>query len=111
MQKKKKNKIKKEKKSKIFLIILIMLLILLCLILLAQFQEKDFFKDPFKEPELFVIQDECSAMFNSIIHEIKDESECRLYCRNECEIREKEIHHSEFIESQNSCHTCNCYCE
>ena len=111
MQEKKEKKIGKKKLNRIFLIILIMLLAVLCVSLLVQFQEKSIIKNPFKKPELFVIKDECSVIFNNIVHEIKNAGECRIFCRNECGIREKEIYDSEFVESNNSCHTCNCYCK
>jgi hypothetical protein len=61
-------------------------------------------------PELIVIEDECSIMLNNIIHQIKDEGGCRIMCSAECEIRNMKFHHSEFIFKDNSCHTCNCYC-
>jgi hypothetical protein len=106
MQKKEKKKLKKLRVSNIFLIVLVMLLILLGVLLWVQFHDKK----SLKEPKLFVIEDKCSVMFNTIMHVITDEGKCRLSCRYECEIRDLKISLSEFIESNNSCHTCNCYC-
>ena len=61
--------------------------------------------------ELVVIPDECSVLFNTIVHKIKDESGCSVACKTECESDDKKYVEVEFILNQNSCNTCNCYCK
>ena len=110
MQKKKNKKIKK-RSLKFILIVLIVLLVVLSFFLFLQFSEKTPWENFSKKPKLIVIEDECSLIFNRIIHEIKNSGECRIACINECRIRGEEIYNSKFIESNDSCNTCNCYCK
>jgi hypothetical protein len=97
------------KLSKIIFIASIICIIVLIVLLIFQF--KIFQYVGFSEPELIIINDECSMMFNSIVHQIKDEGGCRIMCNAECEVRKMEFHHSKFIFKENSCHICNCYCK
>jgi len=110
MQKKKWQKVKFKRTTKIFLIAIIILSLALVSLLLVQLQKNLHIENIFKEPELFVIRDECSLIFNNIIHEIKNEGECTIICKNECEMRDKIFHDSEFVKKEDSCHICNCYC-
>ncbi len=97
------------KLSKIIFIASIMCIIALIVLLIYQFK---IFKSLFpSEPELIVIDDECSIMMNSIVHQIKNKGGCRIMCNSECEVRNMDFHHSEFIYKENSCHICNCYCK
>ncbi len=117
MQKKKKeekiimNKKKETKKliKKIYIIILILTTIIIILLIIDFLPKENL--NPLKEPELYVIKDECSVVLSSIIHQIKNEGECRIRCRNECEIRGKEIDNIEFTEQISDCNICNCYCK
>jgi hypothetical protein len=63
------------------------------------------------EVSKFSIDDECSIIYGSLIHNIRDEGDCKIKCANNCEIRELGFYDSEFISQNNSCHTCDCYCE
>jgi hypothetical protein len=110
MQKKKIRKVNRRPQSRIFIGSIVLLSLLLIALLFIEFDLKNFFEKLSKKPELFVIQDKCSLIFKNIIHQIRDKEECSNLCRNECSIRDKKIHSSEFIESNSSCHTCNCYC-
>jgi len=111
MQTQKKEKIKTTKKRKILLITLILFLVVLSTLLVLQFQEKSVIKKIFQEPTMYEIKDECGLLFNNILHEIKNSGECKISCINECSIRNKNFYDSNFIEKNNSCHTCNCYCK
>ncbi|OGJ17896.1 hypothetical protein A3K73_07790 [Candidatus Pacearchaeota archaeon RBG_13_36_9] len=64
-----------------------------------------------KKPKMYPVQDRCSIILNRLLHQIKDEGECRIACRNECEIRSEKFDSSEFVEKENSCNICNCYCK
>ncbi len=107
------NKKKKGKKRKITekILIIIFILVALLIILLIIHYSRTYLLNIGKEPKLFVIEDECLLLLNNIIHQIKNQGECKIVCRNECGVRKMNFHDSEFIEKENSCHTCNCYCE
>jgi hypothetical protein len=102
-------KIKKQKTRKIVFFLILALLLLLCILLAFQFKE-DIQFNFLKKPKLYVIKDECSLIFNNIIHEFKSSGECEIFCKNGCSIRKEKFYRSDFIEKNNSCHTCNCYC-
>jgi len=63
-----------------------------------------------KEIKMIPLTDKCSVLFSNILHTIKDESSCENYCRAECLARKMHFYKSEFALSQESCNTCNCYC-
>jgi uncharacterized metal-binding protein len=112
-KKEKKEKImsKKRRKEKLTRIISIIIFLLLAatviLIIIDNFQSIDLVKNPKK----YLIEDECGLIVGNLIHQIKDEGECRIECRNECEIRQESFHDSEFIKRESACHVCNCYCK
>jgi hypothetical protein len=64
-----------------------------------------------KEVVMYAINDECSLVMGNIIHQIRDNGDCRIRCVNECGLREKEIVKIEFELKNNSCHVCDCYCK
>ncbi len=64
-----------------------------------------------KTPKEYLIEDECGLVVGNLIHQIKNEGECRIKCRNECEVREESFYDSEFEERENACHLCICYCK
>ena len=101
---------KKERRIKKILIIIFVLIVLLLILLIVEYSTLNL-GFLIKKPKLFVIKDECSLILNNIIHKMKNGDECRIVCRNECELRKMSFHNSEFIEGNNSCHTCNCYCK
>lgn len=64
-----------------------------------------------KEPKKYLIEDECGVVVGNLIHQIKDEGECKIKCRNECGIRNENFYDSEFIKKTDECHTCTCFCK
>jgi hypothetical protein len=92
--------------SKIFLTIIIILLIVIVGLI---FIEKGIFKkSEIKEIEL---RDECSLLFNNLIHSVKTEDDCKRKCNSECETQELNYKESKFTYSETTCHTCNCFCK
>ena len=65
-------------------------------------QEREIFK--------FTVDDECSIIMGNLIHNVRDEGDCKIKCMNNCEIRELDFYDSEFILENSSCHTCDCFC-
>jgi hypothetical protein len=63
------------------------------------------------EPEMFSIKDECSLMMGNLIHQIRDEGECRIKCVNECDVREMNFVRFEFEGKNNDCSSCDCWCD
>ncbi|MBD3253216.1 hypothetical protein GF386_05770 [Candidatus Pacearchaeota archaeon] len=101
----------RKKINKIILITIIVLIVILATLLIFQFGIFKYVKNITKEPRLFVIRDECSLILGNILHQIKSNGECKIFCRNNCNLREMNYHNSEFIEKEGSCHICNCYCK
>ncbi len=99
---------KKRKSKKIWFIILF-LLIALGILIAIYFKAWNIFIKT--KPELIIINDECSVLFNQILHKIKDSSGCENICLSECRVREKEYYDSNLIISETACHTCECYCK
>jgi hypothetical protein len=64
-----------------------------------------------KEIRSFTIIDQCSILFNNVLHTIKDESSCENRCRSDCLAREMKFYNSEFSLNGESCNNCNCYCK
>lgn len=104
-----KKKLKKTKKRVLISIITIAVIILVLIFINTNSVQG--IKDIFKEPEKIVIEDRCSLVMGNVFHEIKNSGECEISCKNNCELRGKKFVESEFIKSQDSCHTCNCYCK
>jgi len=93
--------------KKIAIIILILVMIIIVLFFIEYYPKITFAK----EPEKYFIEDECGLVVGNLIHQIKNEGECRIECRNECEVRDKKFYDSEFIARENACYLCNCYCK
>gem|GEM_PF-1368182 len=104
------DKSKKRRKliNKVLIIILILIGAIMILLLIEYYPEITSFR---KDAEVYLIEDECGLVAGNLIHQIKDEGECKIKCRNECEVRKKEFYNSEFILRENACHVCNCYCK
>jgi len=108
-----KYKPKKGRKS-IFIYIIILTIILLFTILILLIQ-LGIIKNPLNnfniQPKMYNIKDECALIVGQLIHTINDEGICKQKCNNECGAREMRFYDLEFIEKENDCHECNCYCK
>ena len=102
---------KKQKKLIKKLSILVMILIVILAILLGiNFNLFESFGDLFKDPAVISIPDNCGVAVGSVIHEIKNEDNCKILCRNECGVRGENFVKVEFNQPENSCYDCKCYC-
>jgi len=104
-------KSQKVKKSIKIISVIAFILVILLIVLLIRYYNPTLLNKITKKPRLFIIKDECSMILGNIIHKIKNEDECKIFCRNDCELRKIDFYNSELIKSNNSCHTCNCYCK
>ncbi len=112
-KKEKKEKImsKKRKGKNLIRIILIIIFFLLAATVILIWMDNSQNINLTKTPNRYLIEDECGIVVGNLIHQIKNEGECRIECRNECEIRKESFHESEFEERENACHLCTCYCK
>lgn len=101
MKKKRKNKERK------ILMSVSILLVILIILLIIQF---DFIESLGNNKEKIVVEGECSLFMGNLVDKINDEAGCKTICNYECEIVDKELKDSEFIERESSCNGCNCYC-
>jgi len=101
---------KRSRLIKSTLIIIILLIVLIAILSVIEYYPNALVSLT-EKPKLYVIQDRCSIILDRLIHQIKDEGECRIACRNECGVRNEQFESSEFIEKENACHICNCYCK
>jgi len=97
--------------SRIFLSVVIFLSLIVLLILAFTYVDFNFVKKPFEKPHLIEIRDECSFILGNLVHQIRDETDCNLRCNNFCNMEETKFISSEFVYSNNSCHSCDCYCK
>lgn len=112
--KRKKTKVKKENSNnliKIILILIIILSIIFFIILIMQSSVLDSVNSLYKKPNLITVKDECSLIFNNIVHQIKNEGDCKIRCRNECNLENMNFYDINFTLNSNSCNLCNCYCK
>ena len=104
---------KKNRKS-VFGAIIVLVIILISAVVLLLFQ-LEIVTNPFKnmnaQPQLFIIEDECSLIVAQLIHNIKDEDSCQQICKSSCGVRKLTFHNSEFKEIPDNCNLCNCYCK
>lgn len=63
------------------------------------------------EPENFVVRDECSLVMGNLIHQIRDDGECRIKCTNDCSVREMDFVNFSFEGRNDDCNACNCWCD
>ena len=108
-------KIKKNFLTKRLLnVIIIMLAVLFLFMMFFLSIELNLINNPFsnilQEPQKFEIPDQCSIIAGQVIHTIENEDSCRIICRAQCETRNLEFYDSEFHESLEECHLCDCYC-
>jgi len=106
----KKRKKKTNTSKKIFIIILL-LVSLLIILLIVEFDILKIIKNSLKEPQLIEIEDECIFMAGNLVHQIREDGECKTMCRNECALRDKKYNRHGFVENINTCNICNCYCK
>lgn len=103
------DKRKKRKKiiKKLSIITLILIAGITILLLIEYLPQITSFR---KEVQVYLIEDECGLVVGTLIHQIKDEGECKIECRNECGVRKETFYKSEFTTKENACNICNCYC-
>jgi len=63
------------------------------------------------ELEYFSVKDECGDVMGNLIHQIRDDGECRMKCVNECDVREMEFVSFEFELRSGDCNACACWCK
>lgn len=63
-----------------------------------------------KEIIKFSLDDECSIIMGNLIHNIRDNGDCKIKCINNCKIRKLDFYDVEFALQNSSCHICDCYC-
>ena len=104
---------KKRRKSSLIKKILVTIVLLIALIVLLFFIEyyPDALGSLAKKPKMYNVEDRCGIILDRLLHQIKDEGECRIACRNECEVRNEKFDSSEFIPKENECNVCSCYCK
>jgi hypothetical protein len=96
---------------KIITIIIIILLTIFFIIILVESQSLDFVSNLFKKPKAVSVNDECSLIFNNLVHQIKNEGECKIRCRNECSLEKMNFYSVNFTAKSDSCNICSCYCK
>lgn len=102
---------KKKRKKKVIGVILIVIFVFIVASVVLLLVDNPPEISLLKEKKEYLIPDECGVVAGNLIHNIKDEGECRIKCRNECGLRQEKFHSSEFIKRDNTCHLCRCYCK
>lgn len=93
------------------IILIIILSVVFFILLIAQSSFSEYINNLFKKPKMFNINDECSLIFNNIVHKIKNEGDCKISCRNQCQLKNMNFYNMNFTSKSNSCNTCYCYCK
>lgn len=101
---------KREKNNKkvvgiLFACVGILVLVLIGLVL----NSFGFFEE--NNPEYFAVKDECSLMMGNLIHQIRDDGECRNRCVNECSVQEMDFVKFSFEAKNDDCSLCGCWCD
>lgn len=91
----------------VFILFISLGVLILVLGLLLMFDFGVFKKN---EVKMFSIKDECSIVVGNLIHQIRNDGECRIKCVNECYIREMDFEKFNFIEKNDDCSSCECWC-
>jgi len=99
------------KSSNFFLILAIIFIFSIFGYVGAKYIDFSFIKDIGSEPNKIVIKDDCSMITGKLIHEIRDKEDCRLKCKNACNMRDQEYFSSNLITAEKACYTCNCFCD
>lgn len=80
-------------------------------VILFNYADFSFIEKHFSEEVSIHINDECSFIMGNLIHQIRDETDCSLQCKNRCDLINKEQTRSEFALSLDGCNSCECYCK
>ena len=116
-EKRNKKNIEKLKKehclySKLFLILIIIFGIFFFMLIFFEFGNFCFLKSFFSEPVFFEVYGDCSyAPGIGLVYQIESIEDCSVVCRNECEVRKMERFNYSFLNIQNPCNKCECYCK
>lgn len=105
-----KNKTVKKKSKKVVFTLFAAVFILLALLVYLLAYNFGFFEEE-TGPQFFSVKDECSLMMGNLIHQIRDEGECRNKCVNECDVRDMDFFSFEFEAKNDDCSYCGCYCK
>jgi hypothetical protein len=100
---------KRKKTFKRILALFFILIAGLIVLLILNFKLWQYFSK--KEVVMVNIPDECSLMFENILHNIKDTASCENSCRARCYTLEKDYYNSEFAGKDKACNECKCYCK
>jgi hypothetical protein len=100
-----------KKRIRLLKVFTFILILILAVILIIQFKLYEPVLRIINKPRLYVIPDECSLIMNNLIHQIKNEDDCRIRCVNLCNGEDKRITSSTLLTPVNSCYECNCYCK
>lgn len=106
-----KKNIKFWKSSNFFLVLAIIFIASIFIYVGAKYINLSFITDFGSDPDKIVIKDDCSMITGKLIHEIRDQQDCKLKCKNACNVRDQEYFSSNFVANENACHTCNCFCD
>ena len=89
----------------LFVAVIVLILILISLVISAfGFCEEN-------KPEMFIVKDECGLILGNLVHQIRDEGECRIKCVNECDVRDMDFVRINFELKNSDCNSCECWCE
>jgi len=69
------------------------------------------FFEKFEEEKYFDIKDECGIILGNLVHQVRDEGECRLKCVNECDVRGMDFVRFGFEGKIEDCNSCDCWCK
>lgn len=89
------------------------ILILACVLvvgLIGILSIKEWGSEEKKVAQEFSVPDECSLVMGNLIHQMKNDADCKIRCHGECQVREMDFVNHSFTEKFDSCHTCDCYC-
>ncbi len=88
----------------VFAGILVLILLGLMLYNFGVFEKKE-------GPQLFNIKDECALVMGNLVHQVRDDGECRIKCVNECDVRDMDFMRFSFEGKNDDCNSCDCWCE
>ncbi|MDA3836627.1 MAG: hypothetical protein PF542_03315 [Nanoarchaeota archaeon] len=106
-----KNKSKHIFYSKYLLWAAVVFALILIILTFVEFVSFDFISKSFEKPHSVDVRDECSLIMGNLVHQIRDDNDCSLRCKNTCGMEDTEYVNSSFIAAEADCHTCNCYCK
>jgi hypothetical protein len=101
----------KKKIVKKIVILIIVLTFLLIVLLFIDFIGIEHIKGLYAKPKLYDLPDECGIITGKLIHNIRNDAECKIKCNNECTLRNLIFYDIKFIENNTACNHCKCYCK